>query len=237
MGIDKFNLILHSNEPTEENVNIFKSILDEFEIPTFKTIYGKRYYDVKRSMYKNTIISEFETHKEGDWFVYADGDEFINTCGIPFKEYLQYICSDYSCVLGRLRERISLDHKLKPVSFDSDLSEQFPLKLDLRSSMKLGFGTSRKVCFTRYPHYLSSQGHHRPSVRTSEGKTLIPDIKNGFLYVDHYRWTSQLITNYQNRLAHERNKLIGKSKVDKLVKDCIENEGVLPQYVVDRLEK
>lgn len=237
MGVDKFNLILHSNELTDEHINTFKCILEENEIPVFKSIYGKRYYDVKRGMYRDMMNTEFETHQDGDWFVYADGDEFINTGGIPFKEYLHYQCSGYNCVRGRLRERIAVSHKLESVSFDSGLTEQYPLTLDLKSSMRLGFGTSRKVCFTRYPHYLPSQGHHRPSIRTSEGKIPIPGIKDGFLYVDHYRWTTQLITNYQNRLAHERNKLIGKSKVDMLVKDCIENEGKLPEYVTRRIAK
>lgn len=234
MRIDKFNLILHSNENTDKNVEKFKNILSSYGIPIFYSIYNIPYYNIKRKLYKELVINESKNFNKNDWFVYADADEFINTDGVNFKEFLAPLTCN--CVTGRLRERLSESYKLEKIQKDVDLYEQFPVTLNLKSSMRLGFGTSKKVCFTKYPYYLPSQGHHRPNIKINGKKEQIPNIHDKILMVDHFRWSTQMITNYQNRLASKKCKIVGKSKVTKLVEDCIALEHI-PNYVIERIEK
>jgi len=208
--------------------------MNDYRITPIETVFGIPFYDIKVKLYKDIIDSTTKTYDTNDWFVYADGDEFIDTKTETFKEFIESECIGYNCVMGKLREYISNNKRLEKVDINQELQDQFCLRLNKMTVRKFGFGMAGKVCFTKFPYYIEDQAHHRPIIGNKK-TSLIPDIKPGILDVKHYRWTSSFVEGYKKRIASKGCLLGHSKKIDCILQECINSDGKLPESILKRI--
>jgi hypothetical protein len=223
-------IILVIDVKNNDSLNKMLNIIKNFNNVRYTLVENSNYYDIANLKYKTILLDSLKNINiaDGDWIIYADIDEFINFDKGGILNCLHNIQDNKIIVNGHLRDLLSEDKKI-PDFVDIKSSYSYYSRM---SGRKLGLGTYKKVCATKYPLVVHSQPHHACPVSNTE--LIFEQVLNVF----HVRFTKETFFGFKNketeklaqsakRIGRRRRKMI--EKRNRKVLPILE-QGLIPDF-------
>jgi hypothetical protein len=187
IGVDKFLLILNTEDENSEKLKYVQNILRKYDIKEEVIWIGDFQDTIKTQHMKQVVLDNANLE---DWIVIADVDEFQKYY-MDLRKLISYCDKmNYNCVMGEFVDRLTESGKIVDINEDINIWEVFPIK----TSMKYWNDTEYSKVLLKKAYVEVEEGHHCPV--DDKSCSYFPSL----LEVHHFKWRGKILDKLKYRI-------------------------------------